>query len=162
MCVAGCEIVPDALDVADADVADAADDADDADVVSQVPDADDVPQVSIAALSGEHKFCASRDRNVSVDTDNTCARPSTDSIRPRTDRMHTRANCASMGLCKKHCITDKRSRFKKVATKNPPGVSREPADAQKKPPDPASPLIAALYTLGECEVNLLCSRRLKP
>ena len=95
-------------------------------IVPDVSDAE-VLQVPVAALSGEHKLCATRDRKVSVDTDNICAQLSINGITPLTDRKHKCAYCASMGRCKKHCFT-KRRRLSKVATKNPPGVSREPAD----------------------------------
>ena len=50
-------------------------------IVLDVSDAE-VLQVPVAALSGEHKLCATRDRKVSVDTDNTCAQLSTNGITP--------------------------------------------------------------------------------
>ena len=84
----------------------------DAPDISDDPDADEVLQVPVAALSGEYKLCATH-RNVSVDTDDTCAQLSANDMTPLTDRKHKCANCASMGLCKKHCIAVKSSRFRK-------------------------------------------------
>ena len=107
-------------------------------IVPDVPDAE-VLQVPVAALSGEHKLCVTHNRKVSVDTDNTCAQLSTNGITPLTDRKHKCVYCASMGRCNKHCFT-KRRRLSNVATKKSSRGSREAADAQKKPPDPSSPV----------------------
>ena len=98
-------VVPDVPDISDEPDTDISDD----------PDADDVLQVPVAALSGECTLGATR-RKVFVDPDDTCAQLSANDISPLTDRKHRCANCASMGLCKKHCITERSSRFSKVAT----------------------------------------------
>ena len=112
-------VVPDVPDISDEPDTDISDD----------PDADDVLQVPVAALSGECTLGATR-RKVFVDPDDTCAQLSANDISPLTDRKHRCANCASMGLCKKHCIAERSSRlFESSYNKNPPGVSREPADA---------------------------------
>ena len=92
-----------------------------------VPAASDVPDVPDAALAGEYKSCAARDRHVSADT---FAQLSTNGITPLTDREHDCANCASKGLCKKHCISES-SRSNNVATtkQKPLWGTREATDA---------------------------------